>query len=157
MKSRKHSLAWFLLFATIFGGIQTTSFAASTKFNKCFTGASLPGIVGRIKGPFRVADSGIKGVLTYGPYVSLQPGSYVADITYSIPGNSKSILAVIDWAAQGKQIAGTSTALLTKTSGLGKFTSSLKLSKPLSAVEVRVYDMGVVQIQIQNLCIRQTS
>lgn len=157
MKSTKFSAVATFLAAVMIAGFQTSSFAAITGFNKCYNGADLPTLIGEKSGSFKTAKIGQKGFLTFGPYVALQPGNYVAVFAYNSSPKANSNIAAVDWTSAGKQIKGTSKGVFPSKTGDNTFTTSLRTRVSLPSVEVRIFDTGQATLQIKYLCIKKIS
>ena len=132
-----------------------TSFASPSKYHKCFTGASLPTLIGKNAGTAKIAQVGQKGVLTYGPYVTLPAGSYNATLLYKVSSGAGHQVASVDRAVLTKGVAGSNVALIPKEVGANTFIVSFVAPTQLKSSEVRVLDLGLTKLEIDSLCIVQ--
>jgi len=122
--------------------------------HQCWLGSDLPTEFGQNSFGSKISESRRGGFLTYGPYIGLEAGNYVADIDYKIlAGDSFSEVGYIDRASEGRQIPG--SAILIKGSSTTSRTISFKfnLAKYSRRYEIRFNSNGSHQLSIDKLCL----
>ena len=128
--------------------------------NSCWDGAELPTQIGSKAGPHDLATAanlGIQGFLTFGPYVTISPGNFTAAVTYEVSSNVGNPVAIVDRAAGGKSLLGSSMQITPSTAGKNVFKFSFKTTNTLANFEVRVFDNGSTKLQVDSICIFNTS
>lgn len=117
--------------------------------------SALRGALGRVEGDARVASApaDAKGVLTYGPYIDLPMGRYLATLHYSASGDGHRWDVV---HSGGKRSLGKGPLAST-----GGATSRLEIAfearDPLRRVEVRTHFSGRGELHVERLVIRPAS
>ena len=145
------SLFAYFLFANLF-----TKPLSEPLYNECFSGTSLPSTISESRDIPRIALKGTIGYLTFGPYVTLNPGTYSVTLTYSsdMP-EPNSPVGVVDRAASSITLAGTEAPLIPKKSGVNEYSVTFKSVSQLDGFEFRVFTNGKSTMEVNELCIKQ--
>ncbi|WP_448646098.1 hypothetical protein [Pseudomonas mohnii] len=117
-----------------------------------FTGAELPGLIGKNNGSSREAtESDGKGILAFGPYITLPKGTYIATLEYGSSvaiGNSPGKIEI------GRFDANKQTILYNGEIPAGRSSMEMKFSVPgsgLDRIEAHIIFNGQGDLTIYNL------
>jgi hypothetical protein len=126
-------------------------------YNACFSGTSLPSTISVTRDAPRIAEKGISGYLTFGPYVTLNPGIYNVTLSYTADvAEPNSPIGVVDRAAASLAIPGTEAPLIPKNSGENQYSVDFETKSQLDGFEFRVFANGKSTMEVKELCIKQT-
>jgi hypothetical protein len=129
----------------------------SNNSSKCtyeYSGTQLPTQIGSKERNSMVSTANATGFLTYGPYITLSPGYYEIDYTYSTgsTGNSKPI-GYIDIASSGQYVEGSLRDLPPSSYSKGLIRNSINLDKSTDLVEFRLFSNGLTDIELRSICV----
>lgn len=123
-------------------------------FYQRFAGSELPKTVGTDKGNIR-NSTGEPGFLTFGPYLSLEPGDYVA--TFYIRRSGPVCGAIIDIDVHDEDVGQLSKLRLTDSELLAKIAGQISLqfclTRPALQLEARVFVEANLLVEILGLVI----
>jgi hypothetical protein len=130
--------------------------APDTGRHAFFAARELPGQVGVISGLERVARAPTDhaGLLSFGPYVELPAGRFIARITYSSGAGLHEKIGWTDMTSGVGQHAMLKTDLYGTASNPTVLAIPFTLTEPTRGLEVRVWFDGVMDLRLQSIDLR---
>lgn len=114
----------------------------------------LPSQVGTSSPTGFLTSTGHAGFISYGPYISLEPGNYVAGFYIRRIGVAKSKSIILDVSANGVDIIEKSISHQSLFEDLASFVYvAFKLSDPVARIEFRVRVGDDTLIELRDLVI----
>ena len=126
-------------------------------YSECFSGSSLPSTIVGTKDAPKIALAGSEGYVTYGPYITLNPGEYRVSLSYSAEfEGTNPVIGYVDRAFGPGAEPGSAIDITPDSPGINQMEVTFSAKSILNGFEFRVFSNGKSTMEVKELCINQT-